>query len=173
MSLLQRRSRTFAFLVIAALAAGFLVVGLFAEAPRAASAIANCGGQELAGRWVNHAKQDGSDLLAAVIAVPCTSSAAAAGRDPARPVTIGIELQVRCLHFLTCDWRPVEAAWGPPNRRGGNPVISAQFDQERFERAFAIEPIGGGKLRLTLTSHFKGLGLPPVQTVYTLERQGV
>ena len=173
MSILKRRSRTFVFLLVAALSIGFLTVGLLFEAPRAASAVADCGGQELAGRWVNHAKQDGSDVLAAVISIPCTSPAAAAGRDPAHPIKIGVELKVRCLHFLTCDWEPVAAQWGAPDRRGGNPVISAEFEQERFDRSVSIEPIGGGRLRLTLTSHFKGLGLAPVKTVYTLERQPV
>ena len=171
--LLERRRRTM-FYVSLLLALGLFGFGLLNDAPSAISANSTCGGQELAGQWLNKAKPDGSDVLSAKIQIPCTSSAAAAVPASAG-LTPKIELQltVRCMHLLSCDWQAVPASWTSPAKRGDTPTLSARYDQDRFDRTVTIEPIDNGKLRLTLTSRFKGIAVAPVKSVYTLERQKV
>ena len=164
-------NRHLSVVAVGFLALGFLGLGGFAGAPRQVAAATDCAGQELAGRWVNRARPEGSDLLAAQIRIPCTGPAAAAGlAGPTLTPPIAVQLSINCLHLMTCDWQPVPAVWSAPTTRNGNPVLSAHIDQERFDRSIAIEPIEGGRLRLTMTSRFKGLVVAPTQAIYTLER---
>jgi hypothetical protein len=151
---------------------GLFAFGFLNESASTSSASPNCGGQELAGQWLNTAKPEGSDVLSAHIQIPCTSAAAAAGlAGPTLTPKIELQLTVRCMHVLACDWPGVPAIWQKPEKRGDTALLSAHYDQTRFERLVTIEPTDDGKLRLTLTSRFKGLAVAPVKSVYTLERQ--
>ncbi len=165
-----QRLRGCALLAIAGLAAIFSIVGIWAASPGPMAAAVDCGGQQLSGRWINRAKQEGSDLLAVQISIPCTDPAATVqpGANPAGRTELRIS--TRCLHVLSCDWDAIAAAWSAPIRRNGNPVLAAEFQQDRFERTVSIEPIEGGRIRLTLVSRFKGTVISPITTVYLLDR---
>jgi len=168
--LLRRRPRTLAYLGLV-LALSLLGFGLLNETPTAQSASSSCGGQELAGLWLNTAKPDGSDVLSANLQIPCTGAAAAVGLGaPALTPKIALQLTVRCMHLLSCDWQPVPASWSRPENRGDTPVLAAHYDQNHFDRDVTIEPTGDGKLKLVLTSRLKGLAVAPIKSVYTLER---
>ncbi len=165
----NKRRLFYLSLVFAAVITGF---GLVNETSTSSSASPNCGGQELAGHWLNMAKPDGSDVMAADIQIPCSGAAAAAGRAPAALTPkIALNLTVRCMHVLSCDWPTVAASWKSSEQHGGSPLLSARYDQDRFERIVTIESVDDGKLRLTLESRFKGLAAAPIKSIYTLERK--
>jgi len=167
----MRRRRVIFYLSLV-LAFGLFGFGFLNDSGSTSSASPNCGGQELAGRWLNMAKPDGSDVLSAYIQIPCTSPVAAAGlAKPALTPKIELQLTVRCMHVLSCDWQSVPATWVTPENHVEGVVLSAHYDQERFDRVITVEPIDSGKLKLTLTSRLKGFAAAPVKSVYTLERQ--
>ena len=174
MTMNSKQSRMLSFATLFALTMAFFGVGLFAGAPRTDAAAPDCGGQELAGHWVNPARHEGTDLGSVDLRIPCSGALAAAGRAPA-PLIPKIELQVsmRCLHIFSCDWKAVPAIWSAPERRNGNPVLAAHVEQDRFDRTVTLEPVEGGKLRVTITSRLKGLAVAPVKTSYTLQRTRV
>lgn len=167
---LRRRRRTI-FTVSLVLAFALFGFGFLNETTSTSSASPNCGGQELAGRWLNKAKPEGSDVLAALIQIPCSNPAAAAGlAGPSLTPKIELQLTVRCMHVLSCDWQSVPANWIKPEKPGDAAHLAAHYEQERFDRSISVEPTDDGKLKLTLTSRLKGLGVPPVQSIYMLER---
>jgi hypothetical protein len=156
------------------MAMGLFGFGLMNEAPAISQASTNCAGQEIAGRWMNTAKPDGSDILSANIQIPCTASVAAAGlAGPALTPKIALQLSVRCMHVLICDWQPVPASWTRPEKQGDPRLLAARYEQDRFDRDVTIEPTDDGKLKLTLTSRLKGLAVAPVRSIYLLERSKV
>lgn len=159
----RRRPALLSVLMLAILGAGTLL--FLNETPTASYANASCAGRPFGGRWVNTGRIDGSDVMAATIALPCTATAThAASTDAAK---IEISLTVRCLRILACDWQSVAAV--PADSL--NPTrLKAHYDQQNFDRTVSVEPVDATHLRLTLTSRFKGIGIGSVETVYTLER---
>jgi hypothetical protein len=171
--LMVRRRRAI-FYVCVLLALGIFGAGLISETATTSSASPTCAGQELAGRWLNLAKPDGSDVISARLDIPCTGPAAALGlAGKGLQPKIQLQLSVRCMHVLTCDWQQVDAAWTASTDRSANHVLAAHYDQDRFDRSVELEPTGDGKLKLTLTSRLKGLAVAPVKSIYTLEREKV
>ena len=164
----RRRSLFWACLVFGI---GLFGLGLFGGTPATSSANANCIGQELAGRWYNKAKPDGSDILSAEIQIPCSGPLTKAASQTNGPGSgLGLQLVARCMHVLSCDWQRVPVTWVPPTRPGENAKMTARYDQSRFDRLITIEPTNDGKLILSMTSRLKGLGVTPVHSTYVLER---
>ncbi len=160
-----RRRRPVLLSLIVTAAIGILGLAFIGEGPSPSYANANCGGQSLAGRWINTGPMTGPDVIAATIAMPCAPAGGATVSSAAR---IDLSLTVRCLHILSCDWQSVPATQSGAGTAGAR--LIARYDQQNFDRDVTIEPIDANHVRLKMSSRFKGLDLGSVDATYTLER---
>lgn len=118
----------------------------------------------LSGRWVNVTRPAGSDIAVTRIRMDCDPS----GARSLNPPSVEVGLEVRCMHFV-CDWGTSRAAWKKPSKDDAS-VLTADFTQDRFDRTVAIERPSADRLRVTVTTRFRGLPLSPLQSTYELAR---
>lgn len=162
---IRRRRRPVVLSLVVMVAVGLLGLTFLGDGPSPSYANANCGGQSLAGRWINTGPMTGPDVIAATIAMPCAPTSGSAATPTGK---IDLSLTVRCLHILSCDWQAVPAMQSDEATAATR--LTARYDQQNFDRTVTIEPIDANHVRLKMSSRFKGLGLGSVDATYTLER---